>query len=196
MRRGEIKQLTLGDIHLDTVLGHSHLRAQTTKSKRAASQRIYPQLRDALRPWRAENGPVAREAEGQADYVVTTVLDMKCSRTDLAFAGIPDKEEAGRYVHFPSLRVSLSTTLAARNVTPRAAQALMRHCGPRLTASVYADEKLLPLAAELGSVPAIRDEKGEGQAEPDLHALVPALSPLRRLSLLQTPSHCPKRFLS
>ena len=99
-------------------------------------------------------------------------------------------------MRFHGPRVSLSATLAPRNVIPRAAQALMRHCGPRLTASGYANEKLLPLAAELGSVPAIRDEEDEGQAEPDLHALVAALSPLRPFSLLQTLSHCPKRFLS
>ena len=45
--------------------------------------------------------------------------------------------------------------LAANKVSPRAAQALMRHTDPRLTASVYTDEKLLPLAAELQSVPDI-----------------------------------------
>ncbi|KPK50186.1 MAG: hypothetical protein AMK72_02820 [Planctomycetes bacterium SM23_25] len=54
-----------------------------------------------------------------------------------------------------SLRVSLSTLLAAHKVSPRAAQALRPHTDPRLTASVYTDEKLLPLAAELVSVPAI-----------------------------------------
>ena len=45
--------------------------------------------------------------------------------------------------------------LAANKVSPRATQALMRHTDPRLTASVYTDEKLLPLATELMSVPAI-----------------------------------------
>ena len=31
----------------------------------------------------------------------------------------------------------------------------MRHTDPRLTAAVYTDERLLPLAAELQNVPAI-----------------------------------------
>lgn len=44
----------------------------------------------------------------------------------------------------------------ANKVSPRAAQALMRHTDPRLTASVYTDEKFLPSAAELMSVPKIR----------------------------------------
>ena len=80
---------------------------------------------------------------------------MKCLPADLALGGIPDKDEAGRYVDFHSLRVSLSTLLAAHKVSPRAAQALMRHTDSRLTASVYTDEKLLPLAAEPQNVPAI-----------------------------------------
>lgn len=58
------------------------------------------------------------------NYVVGTVPNMKCLRADLALAGIPAKDDAGRYVDFHSLRVSLSTILAAHKVSPRAAQAL------------------------------------------------------------------------
>jgi integrase len=119
LRRGGIKQLTWGDVQLDTVPGHIHLRAQTTKSKRADSLPIHPQLRDALRLWRAENEPVSSGGEGEPAYVVSTVPDMKCLPADLALAGIPDKDEAGRYVDFHSLRVSLSTMPAAHKVSPR-----------------------------------------------------------------------------
>jgi len=87
--------------------------------------------------------------------VFSTVPDMKCLRADLALAGIAHKDRAGRYVDFHGLRVSLSTMLAAHKVSPRAAQALMRHTDPRLTANVYTDEKLLPLAAELQNAPGI-----------------------------------------
>jgi len=184
LRRGEIKQLTWGDIELDTVPGHIHLRAQTTKSKRADSLSIYPQLCDALRAWRAENRPVSGGEEGGPAYVVGTVPDMKCLRADLALAGIPDKDQAGRYVDFHSLRVSLSTLLAAHKVSPRAAQALMRHSDPRLTASVYTDEKLLPLAAELGSVPAIPGGRGSRETALDLQMLVAELSAGQRHALL------------
>jgi len=184
LRRGEIKQLTWGDIQLGTVPGQIHLRAQTTKSKRADSLPIHPQLGDALRAWRAETGPAPSEAEGLPDYLVSTVPDMKCLRADLALADIAAKDEAGRYVDFHSLRVSLSTMLAAHKVSPRAAQALMRHSDPRLTASVYTDEKLLPLAAELGSVPAIPGDCAKGEATPDLQALVAKMSPGQRDVLL------------
>ena len=55
--------------------------------------------------------------------------------------------------------------LAANKVSPRAAQALMHHTDPRLTAGVYTDEKLLPLAAELMEVPSIPLAGGEGQTK-------------------------------
>ena len=138
--RSEIRQLTWGDVRLDTIPGHVTLRAQTTKSKRADWLPIPPQLADALRDWRPSDAD-------PGDHVVSTTGLMKVLRADLALAGIAYEDEAGRYVDFHSLRVSLSTLLAA--------QALMRHTDPRLTASVYTDEKLLPLAAELQNVPVI-----------------------------------------
>jgi hypothetical protein len=114
---------------------------------------------------------------------------MKRLRADLALAEIPDKDEAGRYVDLHSLRVSLSTMLAANHVSPRATQALMRHTDPRLTAGVYTDEKILPLAAELVNVPAIPTA---GQGVPatisvgtDVQSIVAGLTPAQRQSLLQ-----------
>ena len=155
LRRNEIRQLTWGDIHLDTIPGHIILRARTTKSKRADSLPLHVQVADELRAWRPHDA-------GPDDCVVSTVPHMKTLRADLAFAKISYKDEGGRYVDFHSLRVSLSTMLAAHKVSPRAAQALMRHTDPRLTAAVYTDERLLPLASELQNVPAIplKEESG------------------------------------
>jgi len=135
-------------VHLDTIPGHIALRASATKSKRADSLPLHPQIADALRQWRPAN-PAAD------CRVVATVPNMKCLRADLALAGIADEDDAGRYVDFHSLRVSLSTLLAANKVSPRTAQALMRHSDPRLTANTYTDERVLPLAVELQTVPSI-----------------------------------------
>jgi len=123
LRRNEIRQLTWGDIHLDTIPGHILLWARTTKSKRADSLPLHAQIADELRVWRSSNA-------GPGDRVVSTVPHMKTLRADLALAGIAYKDEAGRYVDFHSLRVSLSTMLAAHKVSPRAAQALMWHTAP------------------------------------------------------------------
>jgi integrase len=151
-----------------------------TKSKRADSLPLHPQLADELRAWRPKNAELA-------DRVFGTIPDMKCLRADLKLAGIPKKDDGGRFVDFHSLRVSLSTMLAAHKVSPRAAQALMRHSDPRLTAGVYTDEKLLPLAAELVNVPAIPAGKGETErpaAQTDLQALVAGLTAAQRQALL------------
>ena len=106
---------------------------------------------------------------------------------DLALVGIPDKDEAGRYVDFHSLRVSLSTMLAAHKVSPRAAQALMRHTDPRLTAAVYTDERLLPLAAELHNVPGLPDGGAsvDQQGGADVGSQIPGLSAAERQTLLR-----------
>ncbi len=182
LRRNEIRQLTWGDLHLDTIPARIALRAKTTKSKRADSLPVHPQLADELRAWRpAEAAPTAR--------VFGTMPDMKCLRADLALAEIPDKDEAGRYVDLHSLRVSLSTMLAANHVSPRVTQALMRHTDPRLTAGVYTDEKILPLAAELVNVPAIPTAGQAASAAipvgADVQAIVAGLTAGQRQSLLQ-----------
>ena len=184
LRRNEIRQLTWGDIQIDTIPARLTLRAKTTKSKRADALPLHPQLADELRACRpAEVKPT--------DMVIGVVPNMKCLRADLAMAKIPDKDEAGRYVDFHSLRVSLSTMLAANRVSPRAAQALMRHTDPRLTAGVYTDEKLLPLAAELLNVPSIPTGQpasprvAELPAERDLQSLVADLTPSQKQTLAQ-----------
>ena len=164
LRRNEIRQLIWGDVFLDCLPGKIVLRAKTTKSKRADSLPIHPQLAEELRSWKPANA-------APSDKIVSTVPHMKTLRADLAMAKIPYKDSAGRYVDFHSLRVSLSTMLAANKVSPRAAQALMRHTDPRLTASVYTDEKLLPLAAELQSVPDIDIKPSRGKKKPDTSAL-------------------------
>lgn len=65
----------------------------------------------------------------------------------------------------------------------------LRHSDPRLTASVYTDEKLLPLAAELVNVPAIaagRRDSGPAEPQANLDALVTSLSASQRQARLRT----------
>lgn len=182
LRRSEIRQLTWGDVHLDMIPRHISLRASTTKSKRADTLPIHPQLADALRDWRPNDAD-------DEDTVVPAVPSMKCLRADLALAGIPYRDASGRYVDFHSLRVSLSTLLAANKVSPRIAQALMRHTDPRLTARVYTDEKLLPLAAELVNVPGIPMKslpvKNAVEADADVQSLLANLTEGQKQSLLR-----------
>jgi hypothetical protein len=43
--------------------------------------------------------------------------------------------------------------MAAAGLTPRMRQAHMRHTDPRLTENTYMDERLLPIAAEIATLP-------------------------------------------
>jgi len=73
----------------------------------------------------------------------------------------------------------------------------MRHTDPRLlalsqaegTASVYTDEKLFPLAAELQAVPLIPTQQIPAQttpkADPQVQSIVADLTPAQKRSLLQ-----------
>ncbi len=146
LRRGEIKQLTWDDIDLDVTPPRIRLRAETTKSRRADVQVIHPQLEESLRQ-------LLPKTVRRGQSVVSTVPDMKTIRADLRMADIePGSRELG-YVDLHSLRMSLSTAMAAGGLSPRVRQAHMRHTDPRLTNNTYVDEALLPVADELTRMP-------------------------------------------
>ena len=80
---------------------------------------------------------------------------MKVLRADLRLAGIADVDAKGLYADFHALRGSLNTMMLSAGIPLRIAQTHMRHKDPRLTASTYTDENLLPVAAALTSLPGI-----------------------------------------
>lgn len=148
LRRSEIEALTWGDIHLDSLVPRMTLRAETTKAGRGDSLVLHHQLADELRAYRPETW-------SPSDAVVQTVPDMNVMRRDLAWAKIDAGDRERGYVDLHSLRMSLNTLMASHGVTQRSRQAQMRHSDPRLTEVTYLDETLLPIADELGRVPAI-----------------------------------------
>ena len=152
LRRAEISALAWGDLELDGVIARIRLRAETTKSRRADTLVIHPQLAEELRAIRPAN------AEANTP-VVGKVPGMKAWRADLRAAGIEYGDARIGYADLHALRKTLSTMLAAAGVTPRVRQAHLRHTDPRLTEVTYMDESLLPIAAELAKVPAIPKPK-------------------------------------
>ncbi len=92
------RQLVWSDIHLDCLPGKIVLRANTTKSKRADSLPIHPQLAEELRSWKASDAV-------PSDKIVSTIPRMNVLRADLALAKIPYMDAEGRYIDFYSLRV-------------------------------------------------------------------------------------------
>jgi integrase len=146
LRRSEIRALKWSDLHFDAHPAKLKLRAHTTKSKRADVIPLHPQLDDELRAFRPEDVLPQQS-------VVRTVPSMKALRADLKLAGVEDVDAEGLFADLHGLGKSFITAMAANGVSQRAAMAIARHTDPRLTASVYTDEALLPLAAEIGKVP-------------------------------------------
>ncbi len=74
---------------------------------------------------------------------------------DLAAAGIAKRDDRGRTLDVHALRHSFGTLLSAGGVTPRTAQAAMRHSDIGLTMNVYTDPRLLDVGATLDALPAL-----------------------------------------
>ncbi|MFO0832011.1 MAG: site-specific integrase [Phycisphaerales bacterium] len=152
LRRGEAKQLWWAHVHLDGENPHVELPASITKSGRAECVPLVPQL----------VGPLREAAKGRqpSDPVFSSLPRIYTFRNDLAAAKIPDVDARGRKVVLHSLRHSLATMLAVSGVPMSVAQRMMRHSDIRLTADVYTDEALLPLAAAMRSLPVFSPSNG------------------------------------
>ncbi|MDA9961449.1 tyrosine-type recombinase/integrase [Opitutales bacterium] len=74
-------------------------------------------------------------------------------RLDLEKAGIPYKDEMGRYADFHSLRYTWGTYLQRNGVNSRVAMELMRHSDRKLTDKIYTDSNLLPLGEVVRNLP-------------------------------------------
>ena len=148
LRRGELKALQWGDVHLEE--GFLIARAATTKNRRASSIPLHDDLRSALKAERA-----ARFIRHEAVPVFTqeTLGSMYRMRQDLKSANIPEEDAQGRRVDFHALRGSLNTHLALAKVDPQTRQQIMRHSDIRLTLGVYTDKTMLPIADALRSLP-------------------------------------------
>ena len=145
LRRSELGALRWGDVELDVLPPRIILRSETTKSRRSDVLALHPQMASILRDVRPASA-------GDADLVLRYIPSMRVLKADLKLAGIPFETEQGR-VDFHSMRMSLATMLAANGVPQRTAQAHLRHSDPRLTAMVYTDERVLPIADHISAVP-------------------------------------------
>ena len=107
-------------------------------------------------------------------------------RTDLAAAGIPYRDEAGRVFDFHALRHQFISNLARAGAHPKQAQTLARHSTITLTMDRYTHLGMYDMVAALGKLPAIPPAGGEcetavaratGTAGPGSAAEVPTVVP-------------------
>ena len=84
-------------------------------------------------------------------------------RADLADAGIPCRDDAGRVADFHALRHTFITNLARSGVHPKIAQQLARHSTITLTMDRYSHTVIRDLAGGLDALPELSPGTSEGE---------------------------------
>ncbi len=79
----------------------------------------------------------------------------KMIRKDLAAAGIPFSDEAGKVFDFHALRHHYISSLTAAGIRPKVAQELARHSDIKLTMQYYTHLELNDISEAVGQLPAL-----------------------------------------
>ena len=141
LRRGELKKLQWGDVHLESSPPFLLVRASTTKNGKRADIRLHEELAgEFLKRHEADS------SLGELVFKTGEIASMEMMRKDLAAAGIPYIDGQGHYADFHALRGTLNTHLAINNVDPQIRQKIMRHSDIRLTLDTYTDTTQLHIA--------------------------------------------------
>lgn len=164
LRWGELRSITLGAMRLDENPPHLILAAKDEKARRGANIPLQPELSEELEKYASERRsrlvgnlgakvvafPASLDKEPLFDVPkqMCRVFDL-----DLAAAGIPKHDGAGRVVDVHALRHTFGTMLAKANVSLQVAQKAMRHSTPALTANVYTHLGLLDIAGAVKKLP-------------------------------------------
>jgi integrase len=144
IRRGELKQLRVGDIVLDVSAPYILVRSSVAKNGKEECVEVPAVLLDILR------GVKAGRSAGEKAFEFPT---WKTFQRDLTLAGIARRDEEGRKASFHSLRHTICTEGLKAGIAPRVMQKMMRHSDIRLTTETYTDTARLPVAAEVNRLP-------------------------------------------
>ena len=178
--------LQWADISFDASRPVIHLRAGTTKSRRAD---VVPLRTDLAGELGAAKSPFARPT----DRVFRTTPTRATFRRDCDRAGIRwQADERGRTLDRHALRTTFVTWLSVAGVEPRTAQELARHTDLKLTMQNYTDPKLINLWGAIERLPAIRQaavtcKTGTDDAEGFVPPVVPNLRESPRNEAHQAP---------
>jgi len=143
LRRGELRALRLKHLHLGDGVRAVQLPGAFTKNGKDANIPLTSELADALTAWVGGRG-----AEELVFDIPRHDELLKALKKDLAFAGIPYRDDLERVFDFHSLRKCLGSYLRQAKVDPAVSRLFMRHSDIRLTMEVYDDDRLHDLHAE------------------------------------------------
>jgi integrase len=153
LRKTEVKRLAWGDVHLDDARPYLLAREGTTKDKDKRAVPLHPGLASELRAIRPA------DATADARIFAGTFPKRGSLHRDFKRAGIEQKDSLGRVVHFHAFRKTFQTFGVRYGVNQRAAQELLGHSDPKLTANAYTDVPALGLHDEVAKLPWLGSEK-------------------------------------
>jgi integrase len=137
------------------------LRPMTLRGSRLAQYSAGPTLRHPEMITHAADHLASKLPNARAFSVPVRTAEML--REDLAAAGIPEEDDAGRVVDFHALRHTTGSLLAASGVHPKTAQTIMRHCTIALTLDLYTHTLRGAERAAVDSLPDLAAPAAEGQ---------------------------------
>lgn len=144
-RWSELASLTPRSFRLDAVPPAVELQAGRAKNRKVTTQPLTPELVADLARW------LAGRSRDRVCWTLGTEGGAAMLQADLVEAGIPIRDEHGAVADFHALRHTLGTWLAQRGVSVQAAQRIMRHSSPTVTAQYYTHLATADLAADLGT---------------------------------------------
>jgi hypothetical protein len=167
LRKGELASLTVGQVYLDGSNPYIVLHAADEKSGEGNSVPLRSDLVDDLRGWLAVKlGQLQADARRESEPVplrlpaTTPIFEVpdklsKILTRDLIAAKIAKKDERGHVLDIHALRHTFGTLLSKGGVSPRTAQAAMRHSKIDLTMNVYTDPRLMDVSGALDALPGL-----------------------------------------
>lgn len=174
LRKGELASLTAGRLNLAAEQPYALLDAADEKNRQGSTIPLRGDLAADLASWleekrRLSSGPVrgssgakvlkmtvgdSRPPSAEKVFEVPEKLVAILDR-DLKLAGIAKRDELGRTVDVHALRHSFCTLMSVGGVTPRTAQAAMRHSNINLTMTTYTDPRLLDVHGAMDLLPSL-----------------------------------------
>ena len=163
LRKGELTSLTVGQLSLEGAMPFVELAAADEKNRQGSTIPLRGDLAQDLKLWLSDR-PKPSTLRLRADqatldskrplFVVPEALGKILDR-DLLAAGIAKRDDRGRTIDVHALRHSFGTLLSKGGVSPRTAQAAMRHGSVDLTMNVYTDPKLLDVYGAMEALPTL-----------------------------------------
>ena len=154
LRRKELKTLTWANVDLASDPPMLTVEARHAKARRTDRVPIQRALVDALAAWRElrsrELGRPVREGE-VVFHIPHRLLEQ--FQKDCQHAGIELEDSAGRVVDFHSLRHTTATLLSKAGVSPRVAQAILRHADIKTTMRTYTHLELIDRVGAVEALP-------------------------------------------